>query len=90
MSNAITKKAAATEGCTPSAGSGRRCRKCHGQGITEIQNGPYWETCDACQGNGLENRVVAAAKELHEAMTHAGLIPVQNDEMRDAMGEKRL
>jgi len=61
------------------AGSGRRCRKCHGQGITEIQNGPYWETCDACQGNGLENRVVAAAKELHEAMTHAGLIPVKND-----------
>ena len=30
----------------------RRCRKCWGTGLVEIQPGPYYRTCDACGGSG--------------------------------------
>ena len=31
----------------------RRCRTCWGNGQVEIQSGPYYRTCDACGGSGL-------------------------------------
>ena len=30
----------------------RRCRKCWGTGLVEIQSGPYYRTCDASGGSG--------------------------------------
>jgi hypothetical protein len=33
----------------------RPCRKCGGDGIEEIQSGPYFRGCPACGGSGKEN-----------------------------------
>ena len=29
------------------------CRKCFGSGQVEIQSGPYYRNCDACDGKGI-------------------------------------
>lgn len=31
------------------------CRKCGGDGMEEIQSGPYFRKCSACLGTGKEN-----------------------------------